>query len=505
MTYPNADQHSEECQRLVAPRAHKKSRKGCKTCKERKIKCDETHPLCVNCKIYFQGSKKTCEYNVDISSPGQVGTMAKDTGDIETDETVFSIFKSTQHARRRSAPSVPKFIDPELLDPFQTHPPTSENNADYLLKHYFSTCVFNMFPFYPAPGKNPQTEYYAPIIYSDEVLYHVTLQLSAIHLEKSHAKTDVRQSKRLMSECIRLLRERVQHSSDSGVAVSDQTISAVAGLAAIEHEKGNIRMVQMHIQGLKKMAEIRGGFNGLRKSNAMVANIVFCMFVAAVDEPFPIIDLVNGIENPQWYYEVLPRFDAFEYVDFEEYGVDVEFAACLRNIRLLAATYQTAEDCDSTQTYLSVLTFLCSTLQRILSLSPVLEQGSERYLIAEACRWTAALHVFSQWCGHQPDPILMVSKAQHDLKEALRPLMITGAANPVLLWLLSAGGVGAFGSPERTWFVGHLACMVGEMGISSWEDMRATLKRVIWHELQDEPTHRLLWGEIVERIDNLDT
>ena len=151
-------------------------------------------------------------------------------------------------------PAVPKLIDPQLLDPFQTHPPTSEDNVDLLMKHCkcgrvttarqggnkrltipdFSTCVFNMFPFYPAPGKNPQTEYYAPIIYGDAVLFHVTLQLSALHLEKAHDKSDVRQSKRLMAECIRLLRERVQDSSDSGIAVSDETISAVARLAAIE-------------------------------------------------------------------------------------------------------------------------------------------------------------------------------------------------------------------------------------------------------------------------------
>jgi hypothetical protein len=42
-----------------------------------------------------------------------------------------------------------------------------------------------------------------------------------------------------------------------------------------KHEKGNVRMVRMHMQGLKRMTDIRGGINGLRRSNAMVANIVF--------------------------------------------------------------------------------------------------------------------------------------------------------------------------------------------------------------------------------------
>ncbi|KAK0211949.1 hypothetical protein IW262DRAFT_1412655 [Armillaria fumosa] len=34
----------------MAPiRPHHKSRKGCKTCKQRKVKCDEEHPICKNC------------------------------------------------------------------------------------------------------------------------------------------------------------------------------------------------------------------------------------------------------------------------------------------------------------------------------------------------------------------------------------------------------------------------------------------------------------------------
>lgn len=31
-------------------RHHKKSRKGCATCKKRRVKCDETHPICKNCE-----------------------------------------------------------------------------------------------------------------------------------------------------------------------------------------------------------------------------------------------------------------------------------------------------------------------------------------------------------------------------------------------------------------------------------------------------------------------
>ena len=65
------------------------------------------------------------------------------------------------------------------------------------------------------------------------MLFHAALQLSAMRLQKARAynsNVDIRQ---LSVECIRLLRDRVE-SSNNTTGVSDETISAVATLAAIE-------------------------------------------------------------------------------------------------------------------------------------------------------------------------------------------------------------------------------------------------------------------------------
>ena len=59
---------------------------------------------------------------------------------------------------------------------------------------------------------------------------HVILQISAINLEQLRGE-EARRSRLLMGECIRLLRDRVQ---DQVLGVSDQTLVAVANLAAIE-------------------------------------------------------------------------------------------------------------------------------------------------------------------------------------------------------------------------------------------------------------------------------
>jgi hypothetical protein len=134
-----------------------------------------------------------------------------------------------------------------------------------------------MFPFYPSATINPQADFYSPLIYTDALLYHVTLQLSCLHLEKLTRSRKKMQSKTLMGECLRLLREKVEATAfqPGGQHVTDETIAGVAGLLGIEHERGNIRMVQTHMRGLNKMLHLRGGLNAVRRSNGMIANIVF--------------------------------------------------------------------------------------------------------------------------------------------------------------------------------------------------------------------------------------
>lgn len=68
----------------------------------------------------------------------------------------------------------------------------------------------------------------------------------------------------ISAECIRLLRDRVENeASRVALGVSDQTISTVATLAAIEHERGDTKMLRMPLSGLKRMLSVRGGLNAI--------------------------------------------------------------------------------------------------------------------------------------------------------------------------------------------------------------------------------------------------
>ncbi|KAF2728013.1 hypothetical protein EJ04DRAFT_581647, partial [Polyplosphaeria fusca] len=422
----------------VAPRAHKKSKRGCRTCKQRKIKCDENHPLCDNCRVYYQNKVAECDYGTPPTSTPQSSTgssrhanqrkkrkgkdLKLETSQAKLEPLQDSLPTTTEVINLPflipgTLPQSPIFtpISAEMMDPFHTHPSTPEPEADELLRHYFQSTVYQIFPFYPTPSINPQAEFYSPLIYTDPLLYHVTLQLSAFHLEKLRGSRTKPQSKRLMTECLRLLRERVE--SATGCGTSDETIAGVAGLASIEHERGNVRMLRLHLHGLTQILLHRGGLHALRTTSPMIANLVFCIFAAANEEPFPASDLLTPFPTPDWYLSSLSSVSEPQGISFEDHGVAPAYATVLRNVRLLAKDFQQASDCDSSEMYLSVLSFLCANVQRIMSLPPVSRVRSRAYCVAECVRAALIVHVFHLWCGRfTPDPELLVNNARQNLK-----------------------------------------------------------------------------------------
>jgi len=116
------------------------------------------------------------------------------------------------------------------------------SEADCTFPTDFKSCVFNMFPYYPTADINPVTEYFAPLVWTDTVLFHVALQLSAYHWEKITAARDNSQSSKLMTECLKLLQARVHCSPE--ISLSDETVAAVAGLAAIEVSAVKVELVE---------------------------------------------------------------------------------------------------------------------------------------------------------------------------------------------------------------------------------------------------------------------
>jgi hypothetical protein len=373
--------------------------------------------------------------------------------------------------------------------------------------------VYRSFPWQPASTTNPTSAYYVPLVLNDIVLFHVTLQLATLRLKERSIKRPNLQH--LGSECVRLLRHRIETPHQE--ALSDATLAAVATMAAIEvckmnprinqtsnvsqHERGNIRMLKMHMDGLKTMINLRGGLQSVRLSSPMVANFIVWMFVVSLYEnDFPVLDpmLPISIDDPtstvSHFEDIAPIHTEPPEPDLPLMGLKEPITSILRSVQHVSQVVPSSAAYPTASTSLVILTRMCSLLSHLLSIP------SQSSFISEATRFAILLHVFTPWRGLPPDGSLAINRLLHSLIATLRTLVATNPPeNNLVLWVFAVGGVAADGLPERQWFVSHLIHFADSMGIESWEEMKSRIRVVIWHEILCDRPHHKLWREVEAR------
>lgn len=315
-------------------------------------------------------------------------------------------------------------------------------------------------------------------------------------------------------------------------------------------------MLRMHMNGLKRMVDIRGGLNAIRETNPMVANSVFwsvpsvsssledCMekqdtdqnriFVAAMYEiPYPAFDRNLPAFVPHEHNLHLPRspeplhfhshFSDIDpsplvsaapqskdlSIDFTALGLAHPIASVLTSIQHVSHLVPTNEAYPTAATSSVVLTRMCTLLSHLLSLTPpdpkssFADSGAVRppYLLSECTRLALLLHVFTPWRGLPPDGTLSMNLLLYQLITALKEFLSRAdfENNVLVLWIFAAGGVAAGGMPERKWFVGHLVEMNEDLGINDWETWKGYLRSIVWHDNLCGPKYKTLWEEVEKK------
>lgn len=215
-----------------AKRAHTKSRNGCKNCKARKVKCDETRPLCKNCERHYTNITE-CEWADEPTRPPKPSAPPKDdlraspNGHARAARTEMSwhdeAMKIMSELRVNDSSSSPE-------DSGVKHSQQQDTSyADQLVIEYDSMEQhFNSFPFVRSSSI---TKAWWPFARDDIVLFHVLLILSDRKLRKLDRIKDTEKVGRMMSLTHALLNERLR---DPKLGIKDETIATVAHLAAIE-------------------------------------------------------------------------------------------------------------------------------------------------------------------------------------------------------------------------------------------------------------------------------
>ncbi|KAH0284245.1 hypothetical protein KCU62_g8438, partial [Aureobasidium sp. EXF-3399] len=158
------------------------------------------------------------------------------------------------------------------VDPFDSYPPTRlpREHAQRLIHTFLTKIAFQYYPLDTNTSSNPFLVSWWPLALGDSALFHVSLQTACLD-EELLAQKGFQSSELLMADSVALLRRKVRSQT---LAVQDGTMNSVITLAAIEFGKGNVMISRMHIDGVKRMVDTRGGICSVRQTSPLTARMV---------------------------------------------------------------------------------------------------------------------------------------------------------------------------------------------------------------------------------------
>ncbi|KAL4812582.1 fungal-specific transcription factor domain-containing protein [Aspergillus spinulosporus] len=272
------------------PRKRVKSRAGCQTCKQRRIKCDMNAPSCSPCEkkgLACPGYKRDVKWSDkhellrrSWASQGQPFNEAHSAwfveGAVKLRAAIASSHRSSRTAKgtlSESADMAPVTTDclttrdaretlcissAELYreDGIDRHPRPSlcqESVNDTLLRYYFSQ-VCGILSAFDSP-QNPLRSLVAGLIPSYPALLHSVLSMSSAHLHQSEKDRTV-YSLELRIQAISQLASHISEVTGAGgsaLATSSTTAlvlsSIVLGMTSTWHEVSSLELV--HLQGAR--------------------------------------------------------------------------------------------------------------------------------------------------------------------------------------------------------------------------------------------------------------
>ncbi|KAF7125541.1 hypothetical protein CNMCM5793_001780 [Aspergillus hiratsukae] len=167
---------TEQGRRIRSRRTHQKSRLGCKTCKKRRVKCDEKKPTCTNCRQHAV----ICDYATESAAsprpPRRQFQFKQSRYEIQTDPQ-----NTTDTSTQSSSPT-------DLSGPAPPPPLESISLADLQLFHHYVTSTASTVT--DGHDRNHIWDIHVPQwSFSFPSILHLILALSALHLAHKQPAT----------------------------------------------------------------------------------------------------------------------------------------------------------------------------------------------------------------------------------------------------------------------------------------------------------------------------
>ncbi|KAH7359605.1 hypothetical protein BKA66DRAFT_427048 [Pyrenochaeta sp. MPI-SDFR-AT-0127] len=464
-------------------------RRSCDACAKSKLSCDLRSPQCSRCIK----RKTACVYaNQPLTSPPLQSTAVatQSSPNNAEDATVMHLTSSMTNVRSPGNQS---------FDPFDSYPRTRLPRAHVqrLIQHFLSNIAFQYYPLDLNAASNPFVVSWWPLALADPALFHVSLQTASLDIDL-RAQKGFKSSEILMADSVSLVRHRIENPV---LASRDETMDSVVTLAAIEFGKGNTSIGTMHIDGVKRMVQMRGGMRQLKLTSPLTARMVSWVSMIVMQSPQFSTQEDSGVglgiaPIPQWR-DADPDLRDLGLSRLDGLNLDPAISDILFRLRSL---FHNPERNNLTSTDLHDLT--CFVLHRLLSWSPqqVYAHIPQAQMVSAGIRHAVALYLLINhgptYFSHAHLQYELILELKASIGHSLDFLCLS---HPTLaLWLLSVGLVASNGTPDYHWFVNQARIVAKSEDIHTWEDMLGRLKEILWYpKLQTEHFFHHRWEEIL--------
>ncbi|THW15180.1 hypothetical protein D6D25_07194 [Aureobasidium pullulans] len=459
-------------------------RRSCAACAKSKAKCDLGSPQCSRCiKRHIQCAYANEPLTATLTSAER---------------------KAGQQSRHLQSLNIGRFGS---LDPFDSYPPTrlprehvqrlihtctcfvhKSIHTDPLTTTVLTKIAFQYYPLDLNTTSNPFLVSWWPLALGDPALFHVSLQTACLD-EELLAQKGFQTSEALMADSVALLRRKLSHQT---LAVQDGTMNSVITLAAIEFGKGNVVVSQMHVEGVKRMVNTRGGINGVRQTSPLTARMVSWVSMLITGHPqFETqndFGTGNGIPSiAEWH------LDLSTYHEYPTALDDLLIDESVRNVFIrLHKVFERAQRTPISTTRLHDLT--CYVIHRLLPTTSDLENLSSSPS-TECMRYAVVLYMFITHGTTYYPHTFVLNRALVQFKIQLEQ----SESSPWLydsfgIWLLAIGMVASTGTLRYQWFLERARTIATFLQLRSWDEVFVHIKGILWLEtLQGEQSFRPHW------------
>ncbi|KAI0900058.1 hypothetical protein F4806DRAFT_277181 [Annulohypoxylon nitens] len=296
---------------------------------------------------------------------------------------------------------------------------------------------------------------------------------------------------------LKILRERLLGDNDHA-KISDDTISTVLKLAGAAQFDGNGETAKHHMQGLRRMVDLRGGLDVFQDKPKLLVEILRCdLGIALLTNSHPVLYCQANEPIPDYPDQVVSSFSRSTSSQ-EEMQLFQDLDTDLAEIWLITRKFCLLTNLG-TQTGMrmqpeTIYRTMTAVMYRLLHMS--FESGS----LDETVRLGLLAfthHVFLQWQGIKPS-------CRHQFRHAYRNYLqihpFDKAPPQLLLWLLVIGAVSLFSVSEEPWLRGKLQRQIEICEANTWKKLQEMLKSFMWIPLLDEKSGEEVYSSLTSQM-----